>query len=201
MHQSYNFKAVSLMKKRITVFKVSNDFHTQKHRVWHQKQVSCIKQSWISTPWSGSGPPTSHSWPSDQSDASENGPKWFPIPQNRTRTMSLSCSEAELEFHFLKYFLTSYSPSTQFLAFRSIWGFLKWSQMIPHIPKHWFSNQNHVCGMLRSWVRISLLEVLLDLLQPLHPVLGLQVDLRLLKMVPNDSPYPKTLVLSPEPCL
>ena len=33
MHQSYNFKAVSLMKKRITVFKVSNDFHTQKHRV------------------------------------------------------------------------------------------------------------------------------------------------------------------------
>ena len=33
MHQSYNFKAVSLMKKRIAVFKVSNDFHTQKHRV------------------------------------------------------------------------------------------------------------------------------------------------------------------------
>ena len=30
---------------------------------------------------------------------------------------------------------------------------------------------------------IFLLEVLLDLLQPLHPVLGLQVDLRLLKMV------------------
>ena len=109
MHQSYNFKAVSLMKKRIAVFKVSNDFHTQKHRVWDQKQVSCIKQSWISTPWSGSGPPTSHSWPSDQSDASENGPKWFPIPQNRTRTMFLACSEAELEFHFLKYFLTSYS--------------------------------------------------------------------------------------------
>ena len=27
MHQSYNFKAVSLMKKRIAVFKVSNDFH------------------------------------------------------------------------------------------------------------------------------------------------------------------------------
>ena len=123
MHQSYNFKAVSLMKKRITVFKVSNDFHTQKHRVWHQKQVSCIKQSWISTPWSGSGPPTSHSWPSDQSEASENGLKWFPIPH------ALACSEAEL---LLKFFM---------------------------------------------------------------------VDLRLLKMVPNDSPYPKTLVLTPEPCL
>ena len=41
-------------------------------------------------------------------------------------------------------------------------------------------------------VRILLLEVLPDLLQPLHSLLGLQVDLRLLKMVPNDSPYPKT---------
>ena len=99
------------------------------------------------------------------------------------------------------HFLTSYSPSTQFLAFWSIWGFWKWSQMIPHIPKHWFFHQNHVSIMLRSWVRISLLEVLLDLLQPLHPVLGLQVDVRLLKMVTNDSPYPKILVLSPEPCL
>ena len=39
---------------------------------------------------------------------------------------------------------------------------------------------------------ISLLKVLLDLLQPLHPVLDLQVDLRLPKMVPNDSPYLKT---------
>ena len=59
--------------------------------------------------------------------------------------------------------------------------------------------------MLQSWVSpqviISLLEVLLDLLQPLHPVLGLQVDLGLLKVVSNDSPYQKTLVLSPEPCL
>ena len=116
------------------------------------------------------------------------------MPKNMgldTRTMFLACSEAELEFHFLKYFLTSYSPSTQFLAFRSIWGFWKWSQMIPHIPKHWFCHQNHVSSMLRSWVRISLLEVLLDLLQPLHPVLGLQVDLRLLNIVSKDSLYSK----------
>ena len=49
--------------------------------------------------------------------------------------------------------------------------------------------------------RISLLEVLLDLLQHLHPDLGLKVDMRLLKMVPNDSLYPKTLVLPPETCL
>ena len=39
------------------------------------------------------------------------------------------------------------------------------------------------------------------LLQPLQPILDRQVDLRLLKMVPNDSPYPKTLVLPPKPCL
>ena len=32
-------------------------------------------------------------------------------------------------------------------------------------------------------------------------VLGLQVDLGLLKVVSLDSPYHKTLVLSPEPCL
>ena len=38
-------------------------------------------------------------------------------------------------------------------------------------------------------------EVLLDLLQPIQAVLGLQVNLRPLKMVPNDSPCPKTLGL------
>ena len=35
-------------------------------------------------------------------------------------------------------------------------------------------------------------EVLLDLLQPVQSVLSLQVNLRVLKTVPNDSPYPKT---------
>ena len=35
-------------------------------------------------------------------------------------------------------------------------------------------------------------KVLLDLLQPVQSVLSLQVNLRVLKMVPNDSPYPKT---------
>ena len=34
-------------------------------------------------------------------------------------------------------------------------------------------------------------EVILDLLQPLQPIIDLQVNLRLLEMVPNDSPYPK----------
>ena len=44
-----------------------------------------------------------------------------------------------------------------------------------------------------------LLEVLLDLLQPVQPVLSLQVNLRLLEMVSNDSPYPKTWVLKKNP--
>ena len=41
-----------------------------------------------------------------------------------------------------------------------------------------------------------LLEVLLDLLQPIRAVLSLQVNLRPLEAVSNDSPYQKTWVLS-----
>ena len=171
----------------------------------NKNKVSSLLGSRV-TPRSSPWPPTACpvcSQPSGQSEGSENGPKWFPISQNIgfvTRTMSLAWSEAELEFHFLKYFLTSFSPSTQLLASRSIWGFCKWSQMIPHIPKHWFCHQNHVSSMLRSWVRISLLEVLRDFLQPLHPVQGLQVNLRPLKIISNDCPCPKTWAWTPEPC-
>ena len=43
-------------------------------------------------------------------------------------------------------------------------------------------------------LRVSLLEVVLGLLQPLHPVFDLQVGVILLKMVPNDFPWPKTWV-------
>ena len=52
--------------------------------------------------------------------------------------------------------------------------------------------------MLRTKVKISLLVVFLGLVQPLHHVLDLQIDLRLTKMVPNDSPYPKTWGLTPK---
>ena len=38
-----------------------------------------------------------------------------------------------------------------------------------------------------------LCEVLLDLLQPIQAVLDLQVNLRPLSVVPNDSPYQKYL--------
>tara|TARA_Y100001956_G_scaffold6456_1_gene5693 strand:+ start:493 stop:660 length:168 start_codon:yes stop_codon:yes gene_type:complete len=55
--------------------------------------------------------------------------------------------------------------------------------------------------MLRTKVTITLLEVVLGLLQPLHPVLDLQIHLRLLKIVANDSPFPKTLGLTPRSSL
>ena len=64
-----------------------------------------------------------------------------------------------------------------------------------------FDTKNHSPGMLRTKVTISLLEVVIGLLQPLDPVLDLQIDLRLLKMVPNDSPYPKTLGFTPKSSL
>jgi len=55
--------------------------------------------------------------------------------------------------------------------------------------------------MFRTKVSISLLEVVLGLLQPLHPVLDLWIELRLLKMVPNDFPYPKPWGLTPKSSL
>ena len=58
--------------------------------------------------------------------------------------------------------------------------------------------QNYVSSTIRTKVTISLHEVVLGLLQILHPVLGLQIDLRLLKMVSNDSPCVKTLSFIPK---
>ena len=99
------------------------------------------------------------------------------------------------------FFVPKYTSHSRHLT--SAWGSWKLSQRIPHHPKHGFWPQNHVFSMFRSWitpqVRLSLLEVILDPLQPLHPILDCQVDLRLLKMVPNDSPSPKTWGLTPEP--
>ena len=63
-----------------------------------------------------------------QSEASGNGPKWFPIPKNMgldTRIKCLAPSHTKLGFSTLKWSLTSYSPFITFLTFRSIWGFWK----------------------------------------------------------------------------
>ena len=65
-------------------------------------------------------------------------------------------------------------------------------------PKTLVWYQNYVSSTIRTKVTISLHEVVLGLLQTLHPVLGLQIDLRLLKIVSNDSPYPKTFSLIPK---
>ena len=45
----------------------------------------------------------------------------------------------------------------------------------------------------RTKVTILLFEVILSLLQPLRPVLDLQIDLMFLKMITNDYPYQKSL--------
>ena len=50
-------------------------------------------------------------------------------------------------------------------------------------------------------VPISPLEAVLGLVLPLHTVLVLQIYLRLMKMVPIDYPYPKTLGLIPKSSL
>ena len=42
---------------------------------------------------------------------------------------------------------------------------------------------------------------IMSLLQSLCPVLDLKIDLKLLKMVPNYSPYPKTWGLNPKSSL
>ena len=63
--------------------------------------------------------------------------------------------------------------------------------MISHGQKHGSRSQIQVSRRLRTKFTVSLLEVVLGLLQPLHPVLDLQVGLRLLEMVPNDFPWPK----------
>ena len=124
----------------------------------------------------------------------KNGPKWFPMPQNigfDTKINSTACSEARLHLllHSLKLSLASYSPSNMF---RSIWGSWKWYQIIPYTQKYGIWHQIQVFRFLRAKVTISLLEVVRGFLQPLHPVLDLQIDLRFRKMVQNDSPYQKT---------
>ena len=52
----------------------------------------------------------------------------------------------------LKFSLTSYSPYRLFSAFRSILGFWKWSQMIPHTQKPGVLKKNQISSLHRSWV-------------------------------------------------
>ena len=118
-----------------------------------------------------------------------------------TKIKSLVCSEPKLQFHSLKLAWASYSPYNLFFAFRWTWGSWNLSQMIRHTPKQVVWHLNQVSSMFRTKVIISLHEDVLGLLQPLHLVLDLQIDLRLTKMVPNDSPCQKTWGLTPKSSL
>ena len=64
--------------------------------------------------------------------------------------------------------------------------------MVPNdspYPKTW--GLKKIRSLARSEAKL-LREDILDLLQPVQAVLDLQVNLRVLKMVLNDFPYPKT---------
>ena len=57
---------------------------------------------WWSSSWSNSDSGHTHSWPFIQSNASENGPKWFLAPKNLgfdTKIKSVACPEVELLHH------------------------------------------------------------------------------------------------------
>ena len=64
--------------------------------------------------------------------------------------------------------------------------------MICHTPKHGVWHLSQVSSMFWNKVIISLHEDVLDLQRPLHLVLGLQIKLRLTKIIPHDSPCQKT---------
>ena len=117
---------------RLQLCCLSHGHATQKPKVSSMLGSQVTPQS---CPW----PPTACtgcSCPSGQSEGSQNGPKWFPIPKNmgfKKNPKSLACSEVKL-----------------------------------------------------------LHEAVLDLLQPIQAVLDLQVNMRSLTMVQNDSQCPKT---------
>ena len=87
--------------------------------------------------------------------------------------------------------LTSNSLYRLFFYLQVNWTVLK---MVPNdfpCPKTYYSKKYTSLECLEFKL---LLEVLLDLLQPLQAVLSLQVNLTPLEMVSNDSPCQKTWV-------
>ena len=72
---------------------------------WVSTTWSPSLRRWWSSSWRNSGSGHSHSWPSIQSNASGNGPKWFLAPKNikfDTKIKSVACSEVELLHMTLK---------------------------------------------------------------------------------------------------
>ena len=109
-------------------------------------QNQCYNLTPRSCPWPPTAPPPC-SCPPVQSQAPENGPKWFIIAKHMgvdSKSKSVLSLEPKLQFYSLKSFLASYSPFTLFLTFRSIWCSWKWSQMIAHIRNPWVRHQNQL---------------------------------------------------------
>ena len=77
--------------------------------------------------------------------------------------------------------------------------------MRPKITKKYPMHQNLLIDIKIKYLACSKAEllhkVIIDLILPVQSVLDLQVNLRLLEMVPIDSPYSKTWGLTPNPSL
>ena len=90
-------------------------------------QVFCMFGSRV-TPWSSPWPPTDRtgcSWPSCQSEASVNNPKWFLLPKNLGFEKKACLWHAWKLSYSMKSSLTSYRPHRLFLTFMSILGLWK----------------------------------------------------------------------------
>ena len=130
------------------------------------------------------------------SEAPENGYKWLvwlPLAKNigpkkhstmfRTK-VTISCLKVVLGL------LQHRGPvlDLQNLESRSIWGSWNWSEMIPPTPKHWYDTK--IMSQARSEPKLQFHSM--RLFWASYRPSTLQIDLRLLKIVSNDSPYPKT---------
>ena len=133
-----------------------NVWYVWMYSLWHFLKLSEIRFSGL--------------WGQRIDSAYEDTRVWILVPNtmvlgmgNHLRPVSEASDWVVLKrFHFLKSSLTSYSPTTQFLVKVD----LRLLKRVPNDspPKHRFCQQNHVSSNLRSWDRISLLEVLLVLL-------------------------------------
>ena len=101
------------------------------------------------------------------------------------KTKSLACLEVKLLHEVIL------DPLQSVQAVLDLQVNLRVLKMVPNdspYPKTWGLKKIRSLACIEAEL---LPEVLLDLLQPVQVVLTLQVHLRPLAMVPNDSPYPK----------
>ena len=109
--------------------------------------------------------------------------------------MSLACLEVEL---LLEVLLDLLQPVQAVLSLQVNLRPLEIDPNDSPYPKTWGLKKIRSLACLEAEL---LREDVLDLLQPIQAVLDLQVNLGPLKMVPNDSPYPKTWGLKKIRCL